>query len=89
VSLNETKSQNSLFRRYLWKCRSHCGKEAFVGEPVPWRRIIRGLDCVGLGNLIVDVFIDAVAVSVASNSLLLRRFFVGGEWKVSFAWSDW
>ena len=53
------------------------------------RQNIRGLECVGFGDLIIDVIIDAVAVSVASNSLLLRRFFVGGEWKVSFAWSDW
>jgi hypothetical protein len=38
--------------------------------------------------LIIDVVLDAVAVSVASNALLLRRFFVGVEWKVSLAWSD-
>ncbi len=49
---------------------------------------IRGLECVGLGDLIVDAVIDAVAVSVASNALLFRRLFVGGEWKVSLAWGD-
>ncbi len=43
------------------------------------RRFIRGLECVGLGDLVVDVVIDAVAVSVASNVLLLGRVFVGGE----------
>ena len=43
------------------------------------RRFVRGLEYVGLGDLIVDVFIDAVAVSVASNSLFLRRLLVGGE----------
>ena len=36
----------------------------------------------------MDVVLDAVAVSVASNALLLRRFFVRVEWKVSLAWSD-
>ena len=51
-------------------------------------RFIRGLECVGLGDLIIDVVIDAFAVSVASNALLLRRFFVGVEWEVSLAWSD-
>jgi hypothetical protein len=53
-----------------------------------FRQNIRGLECVGLGNLIIDVVIDAVAVSVASNALLFCRFFVGVEWKVSLAWSD-
>ncbi len=52
------------------------------------RQNIRGLECVGLGDLIIDVVLDAVAVSVASNALLLRRFFVRVEWKVSLAWSD-
>ncbi len=52
------------------------------------RRFVRGLECVGLGDLIVDVVIDAVGVSVASNDLFFRRFFVGGEWKVLLAWSD-
>ena len=37
---------------------------------------------------IIDVVIDAVAVSVASNALLFRRFFVRVEWKVSLVWSD-
>ncbi len=52
------------------------------------RQNIRGLECVGFGDLIVDAVCDVVAVSVASNALLLRRLFVGGEWKVSLAWSD-
>ncbi len=49
---------------------------------------IRGLECVGLGDLIIDVAIDAVVISVASNALLLRRFFVIVKWKVLLAWSD-
>jgi hypothetical protein len=49
---------------------------------------IRGLECVGLGDFIIDVVIDADAVSVASNALLFRRFYVRVEWKVSLAWSD-
>jgi len=52
------------------------------------RQNIRGRECVGLGDLIIDVVIDAVAVSVASNALLFRRFFVRVEWEVSLAWSD-
>ncbi len=52
------------------------------------RQNIRGLECVGLGDLIVGVVLDAVAISVASNALLFRRFFVRVEWKVSLAWSD-
>jgi hypothetical protein len=54
-----------------------------------FRRFVRGLECVGLGDLIVDVVIDAAAVSVASNASLFRRFFVVGECKVSLVWSDW
>ncbi len=49
---------------------------------------IRGLECVCFGDLIIDVVLDAVAVSVNSNALLFRRFFVRVEWKVSLAWSD-
>ncbi len=52
------------------------------------RQNFRGLECVGLGDLTIDAVIDAFAVSVASNALLLRRFFVGVEWEVSLAWSD-
>jgi hypothetical protein len=43
------------------------------------RRLFRGLESVGLGDLIVDVVIDAVAFSVAINPLILGRFFVGGK----------
>ncbi len=53
-----------------------------------FRRFIRGLECVGFVYLILDVVIDVVVPLVASNSLLLRRLFVGGEWKVSLAWDD-
>ncbi len=42
-------------------------------------RFVRGLECVGLGDLIVGVVIDAVAFSVASIALLLGRLFVGGK----------
>ena len=52
------------------------------------RRNIRGLECVGLGDLIIDVVIDVVVLLVASNSLLFRRLIVGGEWEVSLAWDD-
>ena len=52
------------------------------------RRVVRCLECVGLGDLIVGVVIDVVDFSVASNPLLLGRLFVGGKWKVSLAWSD-
>ncbi len=53
-----------------------------------FRRFIRGLECVGFVDLILDVVIDVVVLLVASIALLFRRFFVGGEWEVSLAWDD-
>jgi hypothetical protein len=53
-----------------------------------FRRIIGGLECVGLGDWIVDAVIVAVALSFASNVLFLHRLFIGGEWEVSLAWDD-
>ncbi len=50
--------------------------------------IYPGLECVGFVDLILDVVIDVVVLLVASNSLLFRRFFVGGDWEVSLAWDD-
>ncbi len=51
-------------------------------------RVVRGLECVGLGDSIVGAVIDAVAFSVVSYALLLGRLFVGGKWEVLLAWRD-
>ncbi len=46
------------------------------------------VECVGFVDLILDADIDVVVLLVATNSLFLRRLFVGGEWEVSLAWND-
>jgi hypothetical protein len=49
----------------------------------------RGLECVGCGDLIVVLVLDAIAAPVVTNAFFLRRPFVGGKWRVSLAWDDW
>ena len=101
MSLKAAKFPSSLFRRNLQKCRSDCKKKAFIGEPVPWRfqrfpscccgvrpSIFGHVECVGFVDLILDADVDVVVLLVATNSLFLRRLFVGGEWEVSLAWND-
>ncbi len=52
------------------------------------RRFVQGFECVGFGDLILDAVSDVVVLLVATDSLFLRRYFVGGKWMVSLAWSD-
>ncbi len=51
-------------------------------------RFIRDLECVGCIDLILVLVLDVVVLLVTTNSLLLGRLFVGGQWDVSLAWHD-
>ena len=44
-----------------------------------FRRMIRGLECVGCSDLIVVLVLDCMDASVLAIAFLLRRPFVGGK----------
>ncbi len=90
LTISSTGIGRMVERRHSWESPFHVGLNdiPLVGVVESIRRSIRDLECVGWIDLILVLLLDVVVLLVASNSLLLCRFFVQGRWEVFLAWND-